>query len=503
MRDKLLLDYRGKTLDDAERGEVVQVFWPALAWKISAPEPQERVLNIFERAVLAASRVGTIPHEQLADSLSLHKELIRTIKEELKMRGFLDEHGHPTETGCGALLDERNIWEGAATGWVFQNPWTGEMHPHFARQLQFAESDLAPNSGSATSADGAVQSANLLSAPDLQEQPTATMILRALRAHAQREKSRAQIDSDWSREYTASEAIVADRVAFVDQTPWPVLLYTVARKERNGLDPTIDDLFGFGENPQLWDQLRLLAEKEKDPVAKRCVEQAYELCTRDQAPELRDHLEAIKGRGEAAVRLKLGDKIAAFPGVFSHLANMEFYLLLGEEDSLSRASYWNNTLLSGRKAIEAAIKEMANANPSMEHPEEMISEDDGQPKREVFEYARETGFLVKPPRYYVWFRKEDFRRNLKPNQFFNLQFSLIAMLISAARYPEHRLRAIAKLNGDFLGLVFRAKDKGNAGAHDNISGDQRTIESTQMDLLSSVGDFYAIVSLALDLPMTK
>ncbi len=114
------------------------VLWPVFAYRLTAPVlPLRHKSNPLEKAVLGLVRSGISSPNELSELLGLAPELIRLITRRLAEghQPALDSKMRLTEYG-GKILDD--VDEGSlreATGWIFQDPWTGELWDKFVVNL--------------------------------------------------------------------------------------------------------------------------------------------------------------------------------------------------------------------------------------------------------------------------------------------------------------------------------------------------------------------------------
>lgn len=114
------------------------VLWPVLAYRLTAPIlPAKHKSNPLERAVLGLVRSGINNPADLSELLGLAPELAQHITRRLSdgYQPALDLKRQLTEYGRKILddADEGSLRE--ATGWIFQDPWTGELWDKFVINL--------------------------------------------------------------------------------------------------------------------------------------------------------------------------------------------------------------------------------------------------------------------------------------------------------------------------------------------------------------------------------
>ena len=81
------------------------VLWPVFAWRVVAPVPKERKLNLFQRAVLGLARAKVTAIVDVADRLLIAPDLAGLVVLELQDKALLDHAGEPTAHGLKMLDD--------------------------------------------------------------------------------------------------------------------------------------------------------------------------------------------------------------------------------------------------------------------------------------------------------------------------------------------------------------------------------------------------------------
>lgn len=114
------------------------VLWPVLGYRLTAPVlPARHKSNPLERALLGLVRSGIGDPAELSELLGLAPELAQHIMRRLAdgyqpaldSRMRLTDYGHRILDGA----DEGSLRE--TTGWIFQDPWTGELWDKFVVEL--------------------------------------------------------------------------------------------------------------------------------------------------------------------------------------------------------------------------------------------------------------------------------------------------------------------------------------------------------------------------------
>lgn len=114
------------------------LLWPVLGYRLSAPLVQaKRSVNFIESAVLGLIRTGVTDKQKIAQLLGLANELVAHICRKLAddRPPALDELMRITQDGRQMLEDSEVESTKQRTGWIFQDPWSGEVWRRFVDHL--------------------------------------------------------------------------------------------------------------------------------------------------------------------------------------------------------------------------------------------------------------------------------------------------------------------------------------------------------------------------------
>lgn len=235
------------------------LLWPALLYRVVAPEVRERRLNVLQKAVLGMCRAGTMQAQRIGELLHIHPDLAALVYVELRDRGLLDGSGRPTQQGRDLFEDETLESHRMVTGHVFQDPATGALWPRFVEKLDYVElqhdEQGFPELVLGTTGEPRRRRALMCRMGDvaLPAAPSALDIVAATRRHrrAMRSVDSYELADEDDRPSRASGAAI-ERVSLVDDQPTPVYLTTfVYLPEDGGGDWNVCDPFGFGTSPVL------------------------------------------------------------------------------------------------------------------------------------------------------------------------------------------------------------------------------------------------------------
>jgi hypothetical protein len=237
------------------------VLWPALMYRVVAPEVRDRELNVLQKAVLGMCRAGTTNVQRIGDRLHIHPDLAALIYLELQERGLLRSNGLPTEKGRELFEEETLDARRMVTGHVFQDPWSGDLWPRFVEKLDYVELQQNPNGFPdlvlGSKGKPRRERAFMVLPGDLAIPPApgASDIVRVTRRHRSAlRRSESYESADEDDTFAHAGSIVLERVSLVDDRPTPVFVTSFMYLPKAGdlagewhaCDP-----FGLGVSPTL------------------------------------------------------------------------------------------------------------------------------------------------------------------------------------------------------------------------------------------------------------
>jgi len=107
------------------------IAWPVYAYKVIAPVPKERKINILQKTILGLSQVGYISSDKISEYIGINSELIDKVYEELYSLNLTDKDHNITERGKGLLKIENDDNVDIVTGYIFQDLFTDEYWDRF------------------------------------------------------------------------------------------------------------------------------------------------------------------------------------------------------------------------------------------------------------------------------------------------------------------------------------------------------------------------------------
>lgn len=436
------------------------VLWPVFAWRVVAPVPKERKLNVFQRAVLRLARAGVVRITDVADRLLIEPDLAALVVQELgEHLGLLDHSGKPTKRGLDCLEElEQEPTDEAQVGHVFSDAFTGKLWARFLiGDLPIADVELNDDgwpvllSGSAGdpwkdrtfSVLPGSRDAIVMSRPDVKD------VLRVARLHRRQRQRDFEDLIDDDRDVPRLK-----RVSFIDDRPQPFLVALRVRRHESG-DWVVDDPFGHGESIELRTQMeeRLDRNKGLRPWL------APLIGSDPDAPTV-DHLQT-----EAAwkVEERLTIAIRKHAGVFEKLVAMQRALL--EADSYDApADKWNDVLVKADGAVMWALRVMHKPYADARPP--FFADFDRMPvpsRSPISEAARVVGLEREVPPRILSIARSQVKDAEKGKG--SLRSALVLSLFAARWNEDHPLRHALKVHPDLLHRLDALASDRNPAAH--------------------------------------
>lgn len=249
------------------------LLWPAWAYRVVAPRVRQRKLNLLQRAIMGLCQAGVHRVDSIAEHLSLHTDLVDFIRSELSDLGYLDQHGLPTEHGTRVLEDDAFETEEMVAGYVFQDPWSGDLWPRFVEsldycELEFNESGFPSVLLGTTGKPRRYRTFTVLPRAQLSPStPSVAAIVQAVSQHSKglRFKDADDRDDESLGNFVAS-GVQISRASFVEEEPQAVFLLTylyVPESDTGATDWYACDPFGLGQSVRL--RRRVEAVMHDDP----------------------------------------------------------------------------------------------------------------------------------------------------------------------------------------------------------------------------------------------
>lgn len=445
----------------------VWVLWPVLAWRVVAPVPCGRTLNVFQRAVLALARAGMVRVVDFAERLMIAPDLAGLVIQELRGLGLLDHAGYPTHRGLQTLDDiEFEPPEDATFGHVLSDPFTAKLWPRFITgDLPIA--DVEPDDEGwprllGGSAGDPWKDRTYSVTPGTGDrlriaQPSAADVLRVA------SRTRRQSDS----EDDAPDVPRLQRVSFVDEQPQRYWLALCVRRHESG-DWMVDDPVGRGESIGVRAQIDAMLDRHQE--LRRRISR---LVGDDSgAPSLTE----LQTRAALEIEERLTMAIRQHAPVHERLVAMQRAWL---EASLggAPADKWDDVLVKAQRAAERTLRIAHEPWCAVTPPLFMdLAESDKAFNQQLLDaIAGELGFstplrptLASVRRGKVQYAEGSGSGSLRP--------LVVLVLLSAGRDKAHPLHQAARLHVDLLERLDRLAQARDRAAHDSDEPPSRTVE---------------------------
>ncbi|HZV01433.1 MAG TPA: hypothetical protein VFF73_32265 [Planctomycetota bacterium] len=436
------------------------VLWPILAWRVVAPVPKDRKLNLFQAAVLRLARAGMVRLTEMADRLLIAPDLAGLVVMELQAMALMDQGGSPTKRGLKSLEDiEGEPPDEARVGHVLSDPFTGRLWPRFlSGDLPITDIEMNEEGWPVllSGTPGNPWRDRTFSVfPDEGDsvvfvRPTAREVLRAARRH-RRQRDFDEVDDE-------RDVPRLDRVSFVDDRPQPYMVALRVRRHASG-DWMVEDPFGHGEAVDLRARLEQRLDRGKGLLRSWLAP----LVRSDQATPT---LGQLQNDAAFQVEERLTLAIREHEPVRERLVAMHRSLL---EASAPEAPHdkWDDVLVKAQRAIERTLHAIHAPYRDLRPPVFMkLAAANKEFNRELLDaIAAELGFHAPLPSGLSAVR----RGKVQYAELYgagSLRPLLVLALLSAEREPEHPLRRAARSVPDLLHRLDELAVARDRAAHD-------------------------------------
>ena len=126
-----LLNYRPKSRPLKSGKEKIFVAWPMIAYRVIAPKPRVKKLNLFEEVILKLCAIGISTIDLLSDNIPIDRDLIAYVFIQMKDgKDLINDKGELTHTGK-RFLEEIDVEPEKVIGYVFRDRLSGNILPYF------------------------------------------------------------------------------------------------------------------------------------------------------------------------------------------------------------------------------------------------------------------------------------------------------------------------------------------------------------------------------------
>jgi hypothetical protein len=480
--------------------------YPVRMYRVVAPRISSRRVNILEKAVLGMYRASIIEAAEISQHLEIGKDHTAVILAQLTDRGYIDLRGTLTQKGQRILEDETAIVQDATAGFVFQDPWTGDLLPRFAEREEYVDVRFN-NAGKpelilGTTGKPSYQLAFMPQVKNtIERRPSPTEIVDAVRQHQRTLRNVSRIregnEEDWSFETIPS----LDRIAFINDQPTDLWLATsiyVPQDLSSANIWSVCDPFGLGDSPWL---LRRLEKYRKDQTIQGLEKFLLNLLG-EQHKEGFDDLDEWLNLADQEARLRVEDKLSPairqWEELFESLVELERSYSEAEKvtDTRIRLDKLNDVATKAQKAAERLFKTLQKDYPTRGFAERLTHRRDLN-RQPLNKFARNAGFKAPLPEPLLSIDRKAIRKAANYGGG-SLRALMLAALLATPNNPTHPLRLVAHQCPNLLHLLDELAEKRNTAAHaSNPRDSSQSLGLT--DIARDVDTVYKLVSGTLKL----
>ncbi|RKG56895.1 hypothetical protein D7X30_22455 [Corallococcus sp. AB011P] len=455
------------------------VLWPALMYRVVAPEVRARQLNVLQKAVLGMCRAGVTTVDRIGARLHIHPDLAELVALELHRRGLLGTNGLPTEKGYDLIEEETLEARRMVTGHVFQDPWTGDLWPRFIEKLDYVELQQNPNTGFPDLVLGSKgkprrERSFMVLPGDLALPPTpgASEIVRVTRRHRSALRRSASYEiADDDDTFAHAGSVALERVSLVDDRPTPVFvtsfMYLPEAGDLGGEWHACDP-FGLGVSPML---RRALEREMRSSNGLRTVLEGMIGQSLDLQIEAQQRLAGeVRAMATNNVEKALSVSARDLPQ-FEDLVALEYARV--EADLLGAACpehKLRDLLGAARRALEGTFKAIFDRHPPRQAWRRVYTDrrpvEDNVYCQGVYEAsAKAMGFRVPLPEALARVKPNHVKAACYPDGGWRLRGAIIAALLAARDDARHPLRRAAAREPGLLELLDDVATKAGGAVH--------------------------------------
>ena len=481
------------------------LLYPVRMYRVSSPIPSRQV-NILEKAVLGMCRAGVVEAAEIGHHLLIDKDLAALIVSQIADLQYIDSRGNITERGIKNLENETLITQDVKTGFIFQDPWTGDLFPRFVEREQYADvrfnSSGFPELILGTTGNPKYQSAFMPQVKNIIErQPSPVEIIKAVSQHKKTlnnvRRSVGGDDDDW----TFDQIPDIDRVTFIDDEPTDLWLATsiyVPEDLSSGDSWNTCDPFGLGNSPWLLHKLEKHLKNGTIPGLEKFL--LNMLGDRQKKPfnNFDDWLILADRKARLQVENKLSPAIRRWEELFEDLVTLERSCIEAEKvtDSKILIGKLEDILTKSQKTAERLLKILQQDYPTRGKAER-LSERRELNHQTLNDYAKNAGFKQPLPPGLLSVDRTSIRKAADYGNG-SLRALILATLLVTPEHSTHPLRLAAQACPDLLHLLDELAEKRNAAAH-NSTQRHDTQPHKLSDLASQIDTVYRLVAGTLQL----
>lgn len=505
-KDTLILYYDPRP---AVRWSRRQYFlYPVRMYRVVAPRVSSRKLNILKKAVLGMCRAGIMGVAEIGNHLDIEKDLAALIISQLSDQGYVDSHGLPTQRGLKTWDDETFISQDVTAGFVFQDPWTGDLFPRFVEREEYA--DIRVNEtgfpelilGTTGKPDHQRAFMPLPIQGTTKVQPSPIEILNAVRQHRRTLKNARRIRDDSEETWVFQQVRDLGRVSFIDEEPIDLWLTTCIYLPENVLSANtwnVCDPFGLGDSPWL---LRRLEKHRKDKTIQGLEKFLLNMLGEQRSEEfanLDDWLTLADREAGLQVEYKLTPAIRKWEELFEDLVAIERSYIEAKEliDSRIILDKLKDILLKSQIAAERLFKVLQSEHPT-EGCWKRLSERTGHNRETLNRFARSAGFKEPLPEGLLNVNRNAIRTAADRGNG-SLRALMLTALLATPGNSAHPLRFTSQQYPDLLHSLDQLAEKRNSYAG-HATNQHATAQPLELaDVTQLIDTVYRLVAGTLQL----
>lgn len=493
------------------------ILFPVYYYRVVAPRSSHRNLNILEKAILGIAQIGAFTAEEIGEKLDVGLDLASLIISELQNQSLIDNHGLITEKGKKTLNQETFDTEDLVVGYIFQEPWNGELLPRFMENLAYVETrfnqDGFPELILGTTGKPFYQRV-FMPLPvnnTLAVQPSPQDIIKAVKNHnfalENYQKNNRQLTLELTEEddFIFERKTNLQRISFIEDKPTPVWLATFIYVPEINFDDLIDikdnwricDPFGLGDSDWLYKRInKLLKNQDKFPLQKSITDLTKQLTNSKVTNKTTEYQELMSMLHEEAIKKvedKLSIDITKWQNLYNSLIAMErsnLEIEMSDDSKSLLKDKIDDILVKAQIVLENLLLSISEKYSIQDCLTLLDSKDKQYNKIILDQVAQKIGFNIPLPQSLL---SVDFNRirSASVNKG-SLRSYLLATLLTAYNEEKHPFYNFAQTMPDFLVKLDQLANLRNQSGHYSEQKLDYNLVSKQIDLV------YQIVNLFLN-----
>ena len=393
----------------------------------------------------------------------------------------------------------------ATAGFIFQEPWTGDLFPRFVEREEYADvrfnASGFPELILGTTGKPSYQQAFVPHVKNtIERQPLPTEIIDAVRQHQRTLRNVSRIKYSNEEEWFFDDVPDLDRIAFIDDDPIELWLTTCIYLPENVSSANvwnICDPFGLGDSPWL---LRKLEKHRKEQTIQGLEKFLLNMLGDQRKGEfsnLDDWLTLADREACLQVEHKLTPAIRNWEELFEDLVALERLYIEAKELSEPKIllDKFEDILTRLQKAAERLFKTLQQKYPTRGRADRLSDRRDFN-RQPLNDYARNAGFKEPLPEGLLSVDRNLIRK-AADNGKGSLRALMLATLLATPDNSMHPLRLVAEQYPDLLHRLDDLAEKRNAAAH---ASNQPPAQPHQLtELVEQIDVVYRLVAGTLQL----